>query len=189
MKQSNSLLIIAFFLICSFSLPSCLSDDGSEQYAEWKNLNDEWIMDKETETDENGNLVYTKIVSPSNPQGYVLMKWHNDRSLTNKNLKPLSNSTVDIKYHGRIITEEAFDSSYNRTSPADSIYRSVLNKNIEGWVIGITNMHVGDSATILIPYYSAYGTAGTGSIKPFSNLIFDVKLVGIPGYEIPVNND
>lgn len=188
MKIINKILI-GVFAFSAMTLSSCLDDGDEEEYAEWKETNDNWMLAREIETDEEGNLVYEKFVSPTNPQGYVLMKWHNDRLLTQKNLKPLSNSTVDIKYKGRLITEEPFDSSYNRTTPADSIYRSVLNKNVEGFIIGITNMHVGDSATIIIPYTSGYGNTETGSIKPFSNLIFDVKLVDIPGYQIPVEDD
>ena len=99
----------------------------------------------------------------------------------------MSNSTIDMKYHGRLITGEAFDSSYLRTQPRDSIFRTKLNNTINGWIIGVSQMHIGDSCTIVIPYLQGYGASGSGSgIKPYSNLIFDVKLVDIPGYEKPV---
>ena len=180
---------LIYFLIFIASIPmiSCLGDDGNE-YSAWRTENDEYMATKEIETDANGKYVYTKVFATWNPQGYVLMRWHNDRSLTEKNLSPLSTSTVDLKYHGRLITEEPFDSSYLRTSPVDSIYRSQLNENVPGFIIGISQMHIGDSCTIIIPYGQGYGASANGTIKPYSNLIFDVKLVDIPGYQIPAND-
>lgn len=177
---------LIYLIVLFFSVPliSCLGSND-EEYTEWRAENDKYMLSKEIETDADGNLKYKKVYASWNPQGYVLMQWHNNRSLTEKNLSPLSTSTVDLKFHGRLITEEPFDSSYLRTSPADSIYRSQLNENIPGFIIGISQMHIGDSCTIIIPYREGYGAAGSRSIKPFSNLIFDVKLVDIPGYQIP----
>lgn len=181
--------ILKYILPVALLLPltSCLGDDDNE-YEEWRTQNVEWMEAQESRTNPDGTPYYEKVTAPWDFQGYVLMKWHNDRELTKNNLSPMSNSTVDMKYHGRLITDEAFDSSYLRTSPMDSVYRTQLNLTINGWIIGVSQMHVGDSATIVIPYTQAYGTSGSGKIKPYSNLIFDVELVGIPGYEIPVED-
>ena len=93
-------------------------------------------------------------------------------------------STVDVKYIGHLYDGTAFDSSYINTYPADSIYRTTLSSVIEGWTIALTNMHVGDSCEVLIPYQHAYGSSEHGDIKPYSALQFNIKLVYIPGYEI-----
>ena len=45
-------------------------------------------------------------------------------------------------------------------------------------------MHIGDSCRVIIPYIVGYGTTASGDIKPFSTLQFDIKLVGIPKYEL-----
>ena len=104
--------------------------------------------------------------------------------LTRNNLKPLITSTVDVKYHLSTYDGNPVDSSYYMTSPADSIYRSVLNQNVEGWMIALTRMHVGDSCTVIIPYQQGYGsTKKSDNLLPFSNLIFDVKLVDIYKYQ------
>lgn len=181
------LLKYLLLLILAIPMISCLGDDESG-YEEWRKENDEFMLAKENEKDANGKPVYEKVYATWNPQGYVLMKWHNDRSATNKNLSPMSNSTVDLKYHGRLITDEPFDSSYLRTTPRDSVYRSRLNTNVNGFIIGVSQMHIGDSCTIIIPYGQGYGAVSTGTVIPYSNLIFDVKLVDIPGYEIPVED-
>ena len=44
-------------------------------------------------------------------------------------------------------------------------------------------MPVGSKWQRYIPYELAYGERNTGSIKPFSTLIFDVELVGIDNGE------
>ncbi len=177
-------LIYLALMILALPMVSCLGDEENP-YEQWRLENDEYMLAKEVETDAEGKLLYQKIYATWNPQGYVLMRWHNDRSLTTKNLSPLSTSTVDLKYHGRLITEEPFDSSYLKK---DSIYRSQLNANVPGFVIGVSQMHIGDSCTIIIPYGQGYGSIGSRSIKPYSDLIFDIKLVDIPGYQVPVED-
>lgn len=166
------------------SLSSCLGDEpGSDD--DWKDKNDAYMIEKEAETGPDGQKVYTRVNCNWDPNGYVLMRWHNDRALTAGNLSPLSTSTIDIIYRVRNIDGLGLDSSYYRTTPADSIYRTVLNKNTQGWQIALSNMHIGDSCTIIIPYNQAYGLNSQGSIKAYSDLIFDAKLVGIPAYERP----
>ena len=114
----------------------------------------------------------------------MLIRYLNDRSLTAGNLSPLLTSTVDVKYIGRLYTGEAFDSSYNQKANGDSIFRTSLTGLIQGWQIALVNMNVGDSVEIIIPYNMGYGGSQTGIIKPYSTLIFNLKLVDIPYYEV-----
>ena len=55
---------------------------------------------------------------------------------------------------------------------------------IEGWKIALVNMRVGDSVRVVIPYKLGYGASGSGAIPPYSTLVFDMKLVDIPYYEV-----
>ena len=97
---------------------------------------------------------------------------------------PLAQRHHDVKYHLRNYINVAADSSYNNVSPADSIYRTVVNQNVEGWMIALTRMHVGDSCTVIVPYQQGYGSVSrSDAILPFSNLIFDMKLVNIYKYK------
>ena len=70
-----------------------------------------------------------------------------------------------------------------KESYGDSLYRTDLSKVISGWGIVLQEMHVGDSVEVLIPYQSAYGAIGYGSVPPYSNLKFNIKLVDIPYWE------
>ncbi|MBQ3961444.1 MAG: FKBP-type peptidyl-prolyl cis-trans isomerase, partial [Muribaculaceae bacterium] len=62
--------------------------------------------------------------------------------------------------------------------------RTRLNGGIiTGWAIALTRMHIGDSVRVVIPYNVGYGTSAYGNVKAYSNLQFELKLVGIPYYE------
>ncbi|MDE6339066.1 MAG: FKBP-type peptidyl-prolyl cis-trans isomerase [Muribaculaceae bacterium] len=163
-------------------LSSCMDSEDTPSYTEWKKQNEEYVKKME-ELTENGQKVYTKFVPEWAPGDFVLIKWHNDRSLTEKNLKPLSNSTVNIKYELEDINGNSLGNSYSTTTYGDSIYQSLPNENIIGMWVALTNMHVGDSVTLVIPAESGYGSASLSSIQPYSTLIYHVKMKGVPKYE------
>ncbi len=158
-------------------LDSCLGKSVEDEYKDWRENNEEWYQR------QAASGQYTVVTAPWDPSAQVLMCWHNDTMLTRDNLKPLITSTVDVKYHLALIDDTPVDSSYLKTSPADSIYRSVVNENVEGWLIALTRMHVGDSCTVIIPYPQGYGsTKKTDVLVPYSTLVFDMKLVDIYKY-------
>lgn len=164
------------------ALTGCLDNESDTDYTEWRQKNDEYVSRMEALT-ENGQKVYTRIVPSWSPGNFVLVKWHNDRSLTAGNLSPLSNSIVNIKYELEDIDGKKLGDSYSSTSYGDSIYQSRPNQNIVGMWAALTSMHVGDSVTLVIPSGSGYGNSNMGTIPPFSTLIYRVKLKGIPAYE------
>lgn len=163
--------------LISGALTSCLDDDKPEDYTQWRNANDAYLAELEKSTE------YTRVSPDWAPGTYILMKWHNDRSATEKNLQPLYNSTCNTKYRLRLIDESVADSSYSNTANGDSIYQSTPSTNVVGFAVALMSMHVGDSCTVVIPYNAGYGNLPHSNIKPFSNLIFDLKLVSIPAYE------
>jgi len=159
-------------------LASCLKSDVVD-YGEWREKNDAYL--KTIDTRE-----YELIVPDWAPQNSVYIKWHNDRSLTANNLVPMSNSTVDIKYELEDIDGNKIQNSYGVMS-GDSVYQSQPNNNVIGMWIAMTTMHVGDSATLIIPYQSGYGAETRTDIKPYSNLIYRIKIKAIKAFEKPNN--
>ncbi len=180
---------LPLFLILGIVLAAIASachngDDNWDDYADWRNTNNSWLDEQQKRTDTDGSPYYTKIVPGYDKGQYVLAHWFNNRSATQGNLKPYWTSTVDVKYIGRFYNDAAFDSSYlMKESYGDSLYRTDLSKVISGWGIVLQEMHVGDSVEVLIPYQSAYGAIGYGSVPPYSNLKFNIKLVDIPYWE------
>lgn len=74
-----------------------------------------------------------------------------------------------------------FDSTYLYT---DSAAIGRVDKFVSGFQIALTNMQPGDSCQIIIPQNLGYGAETVSStILPYSTLIFDLKLVDVPGYE------
>lgn len=159
-------------------LDSCLGKSVEDEYKDWREKNDEWFLQ------QANSGQYTMLTAPWDPSARTLICWHNDTMQTRDNIKPLITSTVDVKYHLRLYDGTDVDSSYLLTSPADSVYRSMINSNIEGWMIALTRMHVGDSCTVVIPYPQGYGSSKMSSLLlPYSTLIFDMKLVNIYKYK------
>lgn len=167
------------------SLPACSNDDNDlKKYDSWRIENEQWISQMLDKTNDDGTSYYQTVVPSWNTSGFVLMHFFNDRAETADNLVPLYTSAVDVRYIGYNIKSEPFDSSYTQTAyGTPGVSRFTVNQVIQGWSVALMNMHVGDSAEVIIPYELAYGSAGHGDILPFSTLRFNLKLVDISSYE------
>ena len=88
---------------------------------------------------------------------------------------PTESSSVKVHYKGTLIDGTQFDSSYDRKEPTS--FRA--NQVIKGWTEALTMMPVGSKWILYIPQELAYGSRDTGTIKPFSTLIFEVELISI----------
>ena len=176
MKKFFYTVIMAVMAITM--LNSCLGKTVEDEYKDWRQNNDSWFQQ------QTASGQYTLYTAPWDPSAKTLIRWHNDTMLTKGNLKPLISSTVDVKYHLSLYNGTPVDSSYYMTNPADSIYRSIVSQNVEGWMIALTRMHVGDSCTVIIPYQQGYGsTKKSDELLPYSNLVFHMKLVDIYKYK------
>lgn len=154
---------------------SCLKDDPEETYADWRADNEVYIANAE----KSGK--YQKITPVWDNTSFVLMDWIRRGNSANK-IKPLDNSTVDVVYLLTNIKGDTIDSSYKQIA-GDSIYEVRPDQTCTGFRIALTNMNVGDSVEAVMPYYAGYGAYGSGSVLPFSTLIFQIKLVRIKALE------
>ena len=171
----------AFAFLMGAGLSSCLSDDDKDSfdYDAWINKNETYLAEKAAEIDADGKKVYERIEPVWAPGVYVLARWHNDRTLTAGSLVPMDNSTVDVVYECTYVDGTVLDTSANRT---DSTYTCKPSDNIVGFWTMLTNMHVGDSVTCVIPMNAAYGAASSRVI-PYSTLVYHMKLKSIKAYE------
>lgn len=172
--------IVCLLAVC---VTSCL-DGNDVDYSDWKKDNIKYVEEAKNSL-VDGKPEYETVVPVFAPKIFILMKWHNDRELTKNNLKPLDNSTIDCKYICTDIEGNYIDSSFLSTTYGDSIFRTRPTKNISGFWTALTNMHVGDSVTVIIPSEAGYGSISYSKVKPFSTLVYGIKLTGIPGYELP----
>lgn len=164
-------------LLGTLVMAACHDDESKNwtDYADWREANDEWLREQVL----SGK--YEKITPDWNEELSVYMRYLNNRELTEGNLTPLYTSTVAVKYKGWLYDGTPFDSSY---VALDSVVNLKPSNLIDGWVIALEQMRVGDKVELIVPYNAAYGTASYGSVNPFSNLRFELELRDIPAYEI-----
>ncbi len=96
------------------------------------------------------------------------------RSGDPKGAKPNRSSVVTTHYVGKTINGKTFDSSLGGVAPA---FR--LRELIPGWIIALTQMHVGDKWEIYIPAEQGYGRFNQPGIPGGSTLIFEITLLAV----------
>ena len=90
-------------------------------------------------------------------------------------IRPTDISKVVIHYRGTTIDGEEFDSSYKRNQPATL----TVGQNIKGFAEGLKLMQEGSEYIFYLPQDLGYGEQEAGAIKPYSTMIFDVKLLKV----------
>lgn len=88
--------------------------------------------------------------------------------------QPTLNSVVSCHYLGRTMDGKCFDTSLGSYPLAIR-----LRDLIEGWIIALPHMHIGDKWEIYMPAEVAYGDAKQPGIPGGSALMFEVELLGV----------
>lgn len=122
--------------------------------------NRQWLSDKSKEPDVKAldKNIYYKVIKQGKPGGAT----------------PNRNSVVTVHYTGRTINGKTFDSSRSCAAPAMR-----LRGLIQGWIIALQQMKVGDRWELYIPAEMAYGRFSQPGIPGGSTLIFDVELIAV----------
>lgn len=128
--------------------------------SEYVRKNRQWLEDKSKEPgvhhlDKN---IFYKVIKQGNPTTAT----------------PNKNSVVTVHYTGKTINGKTFDSSRGGAAPAMR-----LRDLIQGWIIALQKMHIGDRWELYLPSEMAYGRFSQPGIPGGSTLIFDVELIGI----------
>ena len=87
---------------------------------------------------------------------------------------PQERSIITAHYTGRLIDGRVFDGSRGGTPLAIR-----LSDLIQGWIIALKKMHVGDRWEVYIPAEMGYGKFSQPGIPAGSTLIFEIELIGI----------
>ncbi|KAK5637500.1 hypothetical protein RRF57_013215 [Xylaria bambusicola] len=83
---------------------------------------------------------------------------------------------VEVRYIGKLTDGKVFDS--NKKGKPFS-FKAGSGEVIKGWDIGVQGMSVGGERRLTIPANLAYGSKAQPGIPANSQLIFDIKLLGI----------
>lgn len=94
---------------------------------------------------------------------------------------PQKGEVVTVHYTGKLLDGKVFDSS--RTNPQSggkpAQFQLGVGMVIPGWEEGVTKLHKGEKATLIIPSTLAYGPRGNQAIPANSVLLFDIELIDI----------
>ena len=108
--------------------------------------------------------------------------------------RPLYTEEVSTFYYGTLITGDKFDGNFTGCSATyqkslnpverepqatDSPTSFGVSQVISGWTAALQLMRTGERWILYIPHTCAYGTSGSGSIRGYSALTFDVQLVAV----------
>ena len=88
--------------------------------------------------------------------------------------QPTVRSIITAHYTGKTIDGKQFDSSRGGVPLACR-----LCDLIEGWIIAMQQMHIGDKWELYIPAEMGYGKFSQPGIPGGSTLIFEIELLGI----------
>jgi FKBP-type peptidyl-prolyl cis-trans isomerase len=127
---------------------------------EYIQANKDWLIAKSKEDDVKAlsKGIYYKILTQGNQQSAT----------------PTVRSIITAHYTGRTIDGKEFDSSRGGVPLACR-----LCDLIEGWIIAMQQMHVGDKWEIYIPAEMGYGRFSQPGIPGGSTLIFEIELISV----------
>lgn len=130
---------------------------NKREYAE---ANKEWLMEKAKEDGVKALAqgIYYKVIAEGKNDGQ----------------HPTARSIITAHYTGRTINGKKFDSSRGGVPLAIR-----LCDLIEGWVIAMRQMCIGDKWEVYIPAEMGYGKYSQPGIPGGSTLIFEIELLGI----------
>lgn len=122
--------------------------------------NAEWLAEK---AKEEGVIalprgIYYKVLSEGNNDGR----------------HPSPRSIITAHYTGKTINGKKFDSSRGGAPLAMR-----LSDLIDGWIVAMQHMCIGDRWEVYIPAEMGYGKFSQPGIPGGSTLIFDIELMGI----------
>jgi len=120
---------------------------------------------------KSGKIKKNKEYTSSSGLEYIFF------TVNKKAEKADSGDVVYVHYVGKLADGTVFDDSYKRNAPLSFPLGS--GRVIKGWDEGISLMHVGDSALLVIPPEIGYGSRDMGVIPANSTLNFTVKLVKV----------
>lgn len=176
-KLFKAVLSLVIVSILSPLLVSCMDSEKTtwDTYREWREFNENWLIEQTTRTNPDGTPFYTRRTMPTDPQAYILMHTIGE---THDGLTPMFTSTAKVNYTLSLANDSVVDSG------TDFVTQLNTTTLITGWSLAIMQMHVGDTAQFIIPYNIGYGSTETSMLKPYSNLRFNIRLVDIPTYEV-----
>ena len=163
----SSILVSGLLLtIFSFLLTSCFKDDNVDELQKQqleafnKQLGADTVTIKQYLSDNN-------IADAKKTVGVI---WYTEQVI-GTGIQPQVGSRVKVNYALTLL-----DGTSMGSGPLDP-FSLGSGAVVQGFDYAIRTMKVGGKSRFYIPSYLGYGTAGKGTIKPNTVLIFDIELL------------
>ena len=172
MKINYYFPLVALLMVVFAS--SCLTstEDPAETYAAWKAQNETYFANMKD------SVGFVSVTIPANRGGGI---YYSKIVTADTGASPLYTDSVIVHYQGRLISWTMFDATYVGASPVwqnrEDPRSFKVNQLVKGWTEALMQMKVGEKRRIVLPWNLGYGSGGSGSISPYSTLIFDIQLV------------
>lgn len=167
-------------IVCAILVSSCAKEDSIVIDEVWKAKNEAKIDEiktdpafKKIEAGSKNGSIYAKTITEGTGE------------------RVLMTDRVEVKYKGMLIDGTVFDQTDGIDTPEldddkTAVFDIMKNGNyalVEGWVVALEHMKVGDRWEIWIPWNLGYGIVGSGTIPGCSSLhfILEVKAVVAKG--------
>ncbi|KAA6330816.1 FKBP-type 22 kDa peptidyl-prolyl cis-trans isomerase [termite gut metagenome] len=174
---------------------SCEATEETGKYDNWQARNEAFIDSLQQVYDAKTDPELLSVVDNRDKSQKIFYKKR--ISAGEEALSPYFTSKVTVFYRGMLINEEVFgkapvpryyttlyndldvfDKNFTEDSPSvfDNPASFTVSSVISGWMEVLPWMKIGERWEIYIPWKSAYGSNGSGSIPGYSTLIFDILL-------------
>ncbi len=199
--MNKNIYILSAFVLLVFSLVSCGNDDddSTAEMLVWKAQQDQVFRnvansglysDLGSKTGD-GTLYYRSSTMITDNDAPVTLAGISPRLIEITGERPLFTDSVVVRYMGWYLDEDnekvVFDGTENMVIDGTTYTFNKMqgigflaNGVIAGWTDILTSvMYVGDEYEVCIPQQLAYKSSGSGSIKYYTTLFFNIKLLGI----------
>ena len=156
-----------------------------------KTFDDRWQVENEAQfASISTNSQYTRLESKSG-NGYIMYKVLE----SGDGETPYFTDVVKVLYTGWFrniwsITEDSYTDDKGNLIINKIVFDSTANRNdipstfqvkgvVDGFSTALQHMQVGDKWEIWIPWNMGYGANGSGTIRPYTTLVFEIELVDI----------
>ncbi|KAA6314759.1 FKBP-type 22 kDa peptidyl-prolyl cis-trans isomerase [termite gut metagenome] len=176
--MSKKKIYLPVLLLSSFACMyvSCEETEETGKYDNWQARNEAFIDSLQQVYDAKTDPELLSVVDSRDKSQKIFYKKR--IRAEEETLSPYFTSKVTVFYRGMLINEEVFEQNFTEDIPSefDTPASFIVSNVINGWIEILQRMKTGERWEVYIPWKSAYGSTGSGSIPGYSTLIFDVLL-------------
>lgn len=175
MKINSTLIILTMIILSSCNIEGVNNDSNNNQTITDTSTQVVEVVEENTVSLKTDTLVDGQVNDMVwNGENGLRIEW--DKKNTSAQIQ--LHDVVLVNYEARVARGEIYDSNTEIGVPVP--LKTGIGQLIEGWEIGLLQMHAGDIGRIMIPSKLAYGEGGLmGVIPQNADLVVELEIVSI----------